>query len=426
VEVVDLAAPDTFELATIGALMRLDPKDSFQLSTQVTPDLFHVPRNRFMFERLQAAALNNTPLGAEAAAAMLKAAQGHMEHFGTHDGAVEAVLDRCVEAADPPTSWPQFAKHLKLAHARKVLGAALDEASIEAAGAASVSEATSIAIGHVIEATTKLRPMTKELGHSIGDLREGFVSSYECGDDALAFPQQHLNTIGGARPGNVVVVTAYTGVGKSWLGLDWATVWMRQGKRVRYYTLEMTEHEVMERLLAMEHGYKLEDVIERRVPAREIKDCLEILRCFSLEIVGGSLTAQQLISDVLSMGDEKPHVVVVDHLHLMDVIGKDYRLGLNDALRLLKTFAIENNIILVLLAQLRRPEQRSELPEPSLYMLKESGAIEQIADYAIFLHRRSDQHGDAFGDAYMIWTEKQRQGKPASKAEVRFRDYRFR
>lgn len=120
--------------------------------------------------------------------------------------------------------------------------------------------------------------------------------------------------------------------------------------------------------------------------------------------------------------------MVVDHVHLLQVPGRDYRLGLNVALTQIKHMAIEHGCTIMLLAQLRRPStERVGNPRPTIHDLRESGGIGDIADYVLLLHRDQDEAGNHLPSGVLI-VEKVRDGAGASEIPVRFdtRSYRFK
>lgn len=412
-------------------MLRLAPDIVREVACGVDIQLFHNPRNRFAFEVLQAAAIGGGALGMESAIAAIEQSHGYAEYFSGNMDDVRAHLDDCCTCADPPSSWKQYVGHLRVQHARKVLTSAFDEAALEAASATTVDEAMNLAVGRVIDAAGALRPISAESDRTMADMVDEYMLDYMMGDASIPFPQQQLNTIGGVRPGNVVILSAYTGHRKTWTAIDWALWFAReQAKRVSFYNLEMSEGEIMERLMASVYGLDLEKIVARAYPPTQLESLAAGLQELPMRIVSGSASPSKIITDIAGTPRaERPEIVFIDHMHLLslNVPHNQYRQALNDALTRLKGFALDNKIIFVLVAQLARPERRTgELPIPSMYMLKESGAIEQIADYIIFIHRLKETVMGYEQVEDIMWTEKQRQGQPAERFTVQFRDYRYR
>jgi len=92
-----------------------------------------------------------------------------------------------------------------------------------------------------------------------------------------------------------------------------------------------------------------------------------------------------------SMKDEpdKKHLVVIDYLQLISIVGKFDRhdLAIGYITRELKKLAREFNIPVVLLSQLSRGVEQRQDKRPMLSDLRDSGNIEQDADIVMFLYR---------------------------------------
>jgi len=428
VTVAEITAPDLFEKAIIGSLLSVNADNAKSIAFDANPILFSTPQNLHAYKILRQAAIEGSPLRSKTAVAAIENSPGVLEHYGDHDGAVEAHLKNCIEAADPPESYPSFVKQLKLAHTKRILQGAIDKAQIESFMAPTPEEATSICVSNVITAASSLRILTTQTEFEISELRGEFFDSYTMGAEPIRFQQDRLNTVGGFRPGNIVFFGAKTALGKSWWALDVALEAALQGKRVRYYTLEMTRLEVIERLVAMmdaQQTFTLEDVIQRKVPTATIQNYYSMIENLPITIIDGGRSPEQISTDTLACGEDVD-IIIVDHFHLLQFSGKDYRIAVNNALNEFKSFAVENQVAMLMLAQLSRPENRGESRKPTIYDLRESGAIEQIADFVILLHKNVEKMGITSREYYTMWTGKQRNGLPAGEFEVNFKGYRFR
>lgn len=429
-------SPDTFERAVIGCLVTLPPDDARSLALSLSPDLFHHPRNRHAFTTLRGPATMGTPYGHQTAIAAIKQSPGTLEHFGATEGAVEAMMEGCTEACDPFQSWEQYASQLKLSHTRRVLSGAFDEAAMEAASAGSVGEASTLALSKVIEAANLLRPVSDQDQHNIMSVAMRYQAAYQDKDTVIPFPQEHLNTIGGLRPGEICILAAFTAHRKSWIAIDWTLEWAKLGNRVRFFTLEMPASQVLERMIAMEFNVAHENLICRRIELPHVQRWLGQISDNPIEIVQGVTSAQDVMASAYSP-EGKPDVVVIDHLQLLQFGGTPElrRISIDDVLSALKGWAVDNQIAVVIVSQFRRPIllKDQKLPRPDIYMLKESGGIEQIADYIIFTHESKTQKSSHFGDSIVegpseieLWVAKQRNGEPNPAQVMTFRNYRMR
>lgn len=186
----------------------------------------------------------------------------------------------------------------------------------------------------------------------------------------------------GLDPGDVHIIAARPGVGKSALALQIAKHLSREGKKVAYYNLEMGDKQVYERMLAAESGIALtrirnatnflNDESEKFDRANE-----KIEQLGNLFVITGSRSV-----DELRVGAERYDVIVVDYLQLLK---SDGRRGANrvaevgDISHGLKNLATDFEIPLIALSQLNRTPERSTDKEPHPSDLRESGDLEQDA-----------------------------------------------
>jgi replicative DNA helicase len=199
----------------------------------------------------------------------------------------------------------------------------------------------------------------------------------------------------GAEVGNLIIVGARPGMGKTILGLNWAgfaaTICKKQ---VLYFSLEMSIDE-----LAMRYVSSLSTINSRRlrtheiVPEDVVNQAVESFQSMppSLYVDEDGSTLDYMVATIrkshrLGMCD----MVVIDHLHLMDYCN---RKGETDAAavgritKTLKKLAKKLKITIVLLCQLSRKLEDRANKRPINSDLKESGSIEQDADKIVMLYR---------------------------------------
>ena len=200
----------------------------------------------------------------------------------------------------------------------------------------------------------------------------------------------------GFQPGQLIVLAARPGIGKTAKALNWILYASRFG-HAAYFSLEMTREELVRRIasnLASVSGKKIQagqlnnwQMIQVRKALAEI-DSLPILIDDRAEI-----RVQQIIAQcdrATQKAGESLKMVVIDHLHLMP--GGDQKKSESDRLGeitgSLKRFAKDRGVPLVLLAQLNREIEHRPNSKPQLSDLRSSGSIEQDADMVMFLHRK--------------------------------------
>ena len=211
------------------------------------------------------------------------------------------------------------------------------------------------------------------------------------------------------KQSQVIVFAAPSESGKSWFGLQMLRTCCKQGDRAAYFTGEMTPPELIERLVKIEMG-----------SGKSEEEALAEIDSWDFVIYDGTVTIEKIQAACIrakAMG--KPfHMVVVDHIHLMDFPGKEgYRINMNRAMSIFKSeIANRYKCGIVLLAQLRKQETSSPNQRPRKDDIRESKAIENIADW-IFLMARIDED-NVESTVANVWNEKRRGGKRLPTIEV--------
>lgn len=199
----------------------------------------------------------------------------------------------------------------------------------------------------------------------------------------------------GLHPGQMIVVAARPGMGKSTLGLDFMrSCSIKQQLPSIVFSLEMSKTEIVMRLLSAEAKIKLADMRSGRMSdddwtklARRMSEISEA----PLYIDDSpNLTMMEIRAKARRLKQKADlRLVVIDYLQLM-TSGKKVesrQQEVSEFSRQIKLLAKELEVPVVAMSQLNRgPEQRTD-KKPMLSDLRESGSIEQDADLVILLHR---------------------------------------
>lgn len=216
----------------------------------------------------------------------------------------------------------------------------------------------------------------------------------------------------GLHGGQMIVIAARPGMGKSTLGLDFlrsCSIKNRLSSVV--FSLEMSKSEIVMRLLSAEAKIKLADMRSGRMSdddwTRLARRMSEISEAPLYIDDSPNLTMMEIRAKARRLKQKADlRLVVIDYLQLM-TSGKKVesrQQEVSEFSRQLKLLAKELEVPVVAMSQLNRgPEQRTD-KKPMLADLRESGAIEQDADMVILLHRpdafeRDDPRG---GEADLI------------------------
>ena len=216
----------------------------------------------------------------------------------------------------------------------------------------------------------------------------------------------------GLHPGQMIVVAARPGMGKSTLGLDFLRSCSIKNRLASVvFSLEMSKSEIVMRLLSAEAKIKLADMRSGRMSdddwTRLARRMSEISEAPLYIDDSPNLTMMEIRAKARRLKQKSDlKLVVIDYLQLM-TSGKKVesrQQEVSEFSRQLKLLAKELEVPVVAMSQLNRgPEQRTD-KKPMLADLRESGAIEQDADMVILLHRpdafeRDDPRG---GEADLI------------------------
>jgi replicative DNA helicase len=187
----------------------------------------------------------------------------------------------------------------------------------------------------------------------------------------------------GLHPGQMIIVAARPGVGKSTLGLDFMrSCSIRHRMASVIFSLEMSKSEIVMRLLSAEAKIQLSDMRSGRMNdddwTRLARRMSEISEAPLYIDDSPNLTMMEIRAKARRLRQKADlRLIVVDYMQLM-TSGKKYesrQVEVSEFSRHLKLLAKELEVPVVAISQLNRgPEQRSD-KKPMLADLRESGCM---------------------------------------------------
>lgn len=209
----------------------------------------------------------------------------------------------------------------------------------------------------------------------------------------------------GLQPGNLVVVAARPGMGKSALAIQSLLHTATENpKPAALFTLEMSAEEINQRLLSLLSRVPLMRIRTRngltppdRTALGTARSMLEQAPVYVDDTVAARVVDIRARARRLKARQPDLALVVVDYLQLMihDGTGRENREQQVAAIsRGLKLLARELDVPVMALAQLNRLVEQRHDKKPILSDLRDSGAIEQDADVVLFIHRDPDSEDD--------------------------------
>jgi replicative DNA helicase len=219
---------------------------------------------------------------------------------------------------------------------------------------------------------------------SASDGLTGLPTGLSCLDEAT----------GGLRAGELVVIGARPGAGKSALAAQIAMANVEIGNHVGFFSLEMSHRDLGRRFLAAVSSvdsYRIRD--PKLIGMKEDSTRWRSLASAAGKIVEWPLSiddnGNSSISEIMArakmlISRNKAKLIIVDYLQLVRADIPDIRARVGHVADQLRILAKTEQVSVVLLSQLRRPERMND--EPTLIDLKESGDIEAHAHIVLLIH----------------------------------------
>ena len=215
-------------------------------------------------------------------------------------------------------------------------------------------------------------------------------------------PWDGLNRVlrGGFMPGELAVLAARPGLGKTALAADVALSAAWRGSGVLFVSCEMSDESLAYRMISrVGHidGRFFRDGAEATPQVRGAIDAaMRQLEELPISIVEKS-TVPMCPREVrrLARGVKDLGLVVVDYLQLLhpDEKSNSREREVAEMSRSFKQMALDLQVPVLLLSQLNRASEEGR--EPRVSDLRESGAIEQDADIVLLLHTRQPDRAES-------------------------------
>lgn len=261
--------------------------------------------------------------------------------------------------------------------------------------------------------------LSKTLPEMLTDLEAYLESDEEAVVYRTGLPEadEHLVDL---SPGNMAIIAASPGAGKTSLGVFMAikNAWM--GTPTHFISLEMSERQIIARFLNSITGVSATKMIKKKltpVELKTIKDARQILEKLPIRIspyvdMPLNVLLQSMRESKARYGTE---MFFVDYVQLIRYDGRTKREEASFVAQQLKSISLELDASVVVMSQL----SRNNKVEPDMQDLKETSDLEQAASLIVLLY------GDKLGitdhlrtsDSYPVFMKvaKQRNGETFRK-----------
>jgi replicative DNA helicase len=267
-------------------------------------------------------------------------------------------------------------------------------------------------LASIAERTTTGGPMDmrKAVGTLLDHIERQPDRTMESGIPALA------DMLGEYLPGNLYVIAARPGMGKTALMVSEALSMADRGVPVYLHMLELPAAESVARMMASRYGLNAGAILRR--DAREVRKAIEVAEgMIDLPVWiddTPSVTVETIQRQARMLCDRgQCRAVFVDYIQLIKAT--DHRAPREQQIAhasiQLKAISKECGIPVILCAQLNRESEKRKSGEPTMADLRESGQIEQDASVIMFPHRHKQAGDDkAAADRADIIVAKNRHG----------------
>lgn len=390
------------EKALLGAII-LKPDVMHDISVTVYAESFFADKHRAIFDAITQIFSKGDPIDIVSIVTKLK----DMNQLDRVGGA--AYITELIETVPAAGNAMYYSGQVSDKFTLRGLINAADEISeIGYSDPESVDEALDQAEKKIFQSTQspsaqKFRP----IGSALTEAWERFEHLSANPEERRGVPSGFTgldNLLAGFQKSDLIILAARPSMGKTTLALDLArNAALVGGAHVGIFSLEMSDQQLVDRMLAAESGvdsWKLrtgrlsndqEYEALQTAMAKLNKAPIHIIDEAALNIVKMRSAARRL------KNEHGLDMLIVDYLQLMSPTltkGSDSMVQqITEISRSLKILAKELDIPVIALSQLSRAvEQRGG--KPKLSDLRDSGSIEQDADVVMFIHREDKMNKD--------------------------------
>lgn len=370
---------------------------------RIKPENFFRPAHRIIFEAIQGLVNRRIPVDPISLADTLKA-QGQLDAVGGR-----AYL---AELADNTFSLTSWERHVDIVKRQAILRELVyASAQINALAYDAPDD-----VNEVVEEAEKmlLNVTEKRVSSTFRKMDELVNEAYEQ-ITILANQKNHMvgvptgfkdvdDLIHGFRGGDLVILAARPGVGKTSFALNLATNAAKAGVAVTFFSLEMGAEQLVQRILCSEACVSLSKLRSGLIAEgdwgalAEHSGKLSQLDFYIDDAPGLTILEARAKArrELHGIKEGQKGLIVVDYLQLMQPSPGTKNKSTNDQVgeisRGLKILAKEMNMPVIALSQLSRAvEQRGKDKRPMLSDLRDSGSIEQDADIVMFIDRSMNE-----------------------------------
>lgn len=381
------------EEAVLGALL-IDPDAIIRISTFLRPDAFFLQRNRWIFEAIFSLHERREPTDLVTLTDELSRRNQLADIGGP------AYLTDLINATPTSIHVEFYARIIeRTAVFRRLIDGATQIAQLAYEDTENVEEvidrAESIIFGVSEQrANRDLKPIGQAI--EVYYERVEYLSQHQGEIIGIPTGLKDLDKLlGGMQRSDLLILAGRPGMGKTSLALSIALQAARKwDKRVAIFSLEMSDEQLVQRLLSAETGIDSQRLRLGQIQDEEWPTMVQatgLLRETGLFIDDTpAISVMELRTKARRLEAEHGlDLIIVDYLQLMrgNLKSENRQQEISFISRSLKELARELKVPVMALSQLSRAVESRHDKRPMLSDLRESGSIEQDADVVMFVYR---------------------------------------
>ncbi|MFN3308676.1 MAG: replicative DNA helicase [Anaerolineales bacterium] len=416
------------EEAVLGSVL-INPEAYFEVASFLRPEDFYLVRHRWIWECFTRLYETRTPIDSLTVTEEL-ARRGQLEEAG--GAAYISYLSTNVPTSLHAQTYGRIVEAASIR--RQMMSAANQIAKLaikEDTTVEDIMDEAEKAIFGVSE--RRLERDLKTIRAVLGEYYDHLEEIVLRGEEMAGIPTGFIDLdrlLVGLQPSDFIIVAGRPGMGKTAFLLSVAKyVAQVKRKHVAIFSMEMSNEQLVQRLLSQETGIDSQKLRTAQLDADEwqvLTQAIESLRNVQIFLDDTpALTPLQMRTKCRRLHLEFGlDLVLVDYLQLMSS-GMRHENRVQEVSYLsrnMKILARELNVPVVVAAQLSRAVEQRADKEPQLSDLRESGSLEQDADVVIFLHRPAEYKNDPLKQSIIELRVAKHRNGPVGSLELVFRD----
>ena len=386
------------EKSVLAACM-LNPDAVDEIATKLVPENFFRPAHQLIYAGILELNTRHIPIDQISLADRL-AAEGQLEAVGGRP--------YLVELANNTLALTNWKNHTEIVKRNSVLRDLVYASTNINALAYDAPDDTN----EVIEDAEKMlfEVTQKRVSSSFQNITDLLTQAFDEIDELVNNKNQMAGTptgftdvdklFWGLRGGDLLILAARPGVGKTSFALNVATNAAKAGAAVALFSLEMGANQLVQRILCAEARVNLGQVRAGNLQEGDWNAIMNAAATLSglelyIDDTPGLSLLEMRAKARRQLRDKKKGLIIVDYLQLMQPPSNrrdgNRAVEVAEISRGLKVLAKEMDMPLLALSQLSRAVEMRGSKRPMLSDLRESGSIEQDADIVMFIDRSMDE-----------------------------------